>query len=118
MIILRIAAGLAACEDAIYLHNRGMHPIAFKIRVSVKNVFTLPDAGGVLMGGEQKALPVIMKDSHQYRTIESIPKAKFLVELVPADDGYNILGAKGFWEAKSAKDIVKKQILSEYQIMN
>jgi hypothetical protein len=95
-----------------------MYPVAFKIRVSVKNVFTLPDAGGVLMGGEQKALPVIMKDSHQYRSVDAIPKAKFLIELVPADDGYNMLGSKCFWESKSSKDIIKKQILSEYQVMS
>lgn len=95
-----------------------MHPVAFKIRVSVKNMFTLPDAGGILMGGEQKALSVIMKASSDYKSVDAIPKAKFLVELVSADDGYSLLGPKSFWESKSPKDILKKQILAEFQMMN
>lgn len=91
--------------------------MAFKVRVSVQNMFSLPDAGGVLMGGEVKRLPVIMRESSEYTTVESVPKAKFLVELVPADDRYNTLGPKGFWSSKNAKEIVKKQIVAEYQVM-
>lgn len=95
-----------------------MHPVAYKVRVSVKNVFSLPDSGGVLMSGEQRALQVILKDSTQFDSVDSIPKAKFLVEMILADDGYNILGAKSFWDSKNGKNIIKKQILSEYQLIS
>ena len=92
--------------------------MAFKIRVSVKNVFTLPEAGGLLMGGEQRALSVIMKASSEFKSVDAVPKAKFLVELVSADDGYSILGPKTFWESKKPKDVIKKQILAEFQMVN
>ena len=110
-------AGLSTSEDNITLQNSGTFPIAFKIRVSVQNMFSLPEPSGVLMGGEVKRVSVLMRESSEYKTTDSIPKAKFLVELVPVDDGYNTLGPKGFWASKNAKEIVKKQILAEYQMM-
>lgn len=111
------AAGLSNSEDTIHIQNKSPQPVAYKVRVNQKNMFTLPDPGGIILAGEHKALPVILKASSEYRTVESIPPAKFLLELVAADDGYHLLGQKAFWESKSSADIVNKRISADFQVM-
>jgi len=111
---LRFTVSNSACEDFISLHNKGMHPVAFKVRVNVKNMFTLSDAGGILMGGEHKSLSVVMRVLTEYARVDDIPSSKFLIELVAADDGYNILGAKEFWASKNGAEIAKKQVAADF----
>ena len=109
------SVGLSSSEVNIVVHNNWSEPIAYRVRVSVKNMFAMPDPG-LLRAGEVKYIPVAMNARTDHASLESLPKTKFLVQCLPVGN-YSTL-PKGFWEAQSAKAGVMKNVGCEYEALN
>ena len=94
------------------VRNQGVFPVAYKLFANKKNMFTLPEATGSLLGGELKLLSVIKKASSQPVTVADIQSAKFKVSLVAAGEDFNVLPARDFW-AKYKDSVVEKVVISD-----
>ena len=108
---LKFIEGEGRLIDTLLLHNSSNKPVAFRILVSVPNIFVLKTSNGVMDPAQKLSIPVVLKvfpssiDSDQ-------PLAKFAIELLECDDSYYIMGSKSFWKVNSTS-AVRRTVLSK-----
>ena len=102
------AEGEDPVQDRILLHNRGVRPVAYRIRVSVQNKFVLRPSEGVLEAGQSGSVGVVLKGFPSSDIPSDGVLAKFAVELLDCDDSYYVMGSKSFWLALGASCVTRK----------
>ena len=98
-------------RDEIRLRNVGAISLVFRIRASLANAFIIPTSEGVIEGGQQLSVPVVLKSFPSELPSDGSPLAKFAVEFLECDDGYYTEGSKSFWSSRGGSAI-RKSVLS------
>jgi hypothetical protein len=96
----------------ISLSNDGSRAVAFRIRVSVPNVFIVKTSEGVLEPTQKLDVPVVLKTFPSELPTDDSPLAKFALEFLECDDEYYLSGAKAYWASHGA-NAVRKSVLSK-----
>lgn len=108
---LKFIEGEERLMDTIILQNSSNKPIAFRILVSVPNLFVLKTSDGVMDPAQKLSIPVILKKIPPSVDVDQ-PLAKFAVEFLECDDSYYIMGSKSYWKVNSA-NAVRRSVLSK-----
>lgn len=93
--------------DTLAIINNGLITVAFRIMVSVPNLFTLRVTEGVLNPCQELTIPVLLRELPEPVTDTSL-LAKFAIEFVQCDDEYYIVGPKEYWKNNKDKTFRKK----------
>lgn len=89
------------------LRNTQHCQIAYRIRVSVQNMFIVKNADGILDSNSESAVSVVLKPSTKYPVASDMPAVKFAIELIEVDQRYKDLGSREFWSRYSPEGIRK-----------
>ena len=81
--------------------------MAYRVRVSVQNMFVVKNSDGVLDSNSTCLISVVLKPSTKYSVSSEIPDVKFAIELIEVDQRYLDLGSKTFWSRYSPEGIRK-----------
>jgi hypothetical protein len=100
------AEGSEVLMETLTLHNTSNESVAYRVRVSVPNLFVLQSSEGVLDPAQKLSVPVVLKAFPAMSSDEEeVAIAKFAVECLECDDDYYIMGAKAFWKTHSDKAV-------------
>jgi hypothetical protein len=99
-------------KDCITLHNSGLTSIAYRMLVSVPNLFVLNPGEGVLSPYQKATIAVILDSLPPVNANDPI-LAKIAVEFLACDDDdYYILGPKAYWK-KNGDRAIRKKLVAE-----
>ena len=96
-------------RDSITVVNNGLITIAFRILVSIPNLFKLDITEGVLNPCQQVDLPVTLPSFPSGDSTDPV-LAKIAIECLECDDEYYIQGPKAYWAANIGKSFRKKVV--------
>ena len=106
-----VVEGSDPLQDSIRLVNRSPRALVYRVRVSVQNKFIIKSGEGVIEGGQQLSVSVVLKSFPSELPSDGSPLAKFAVEFLECDDGYYTEGSKSFWSSRGGSAI-RKSVLS------
>jgi hypothetical protein len=112
---LTFVRGAGRLLDTITLNNTSSKHVAYRVRVSVPNLFVLQSSEGVLDPAQKLSIPVVLKafpsGADGGGDSDASPLAKFAIEFLECEEEYYTLGGKAYWRGH-ADGAVKRTVLS------